>query len=212
VKNENEYSIKLEKNKVTDLIVENEYKKGALKIVKQDKEDESKKLAGVKFELYNYLKQKIGEYVTDSNGEILVENLKIGNYILKEINTNAGYVLDSSETAVIIEYNKTNTITLTNSREKGKIRIIKQDRDNENIKLAGVKFELLDEKLRVIEELTTNESGEVVSSNLDSYESKYYLREKETLDKYVLDKKLYDIEVVRDEITDITIENEYKKR
>lgn len=94
---------------------------GNLKLTKQDKENENIKLEGVVFGLYSEGNEKIGEYTTDANGEILVEDLKIGNYKLKELSTRTGYILNSQEIDVIVEYDNIVTITVENEKEKPKL-------------------------------------------------------------------------------------------
>lgn len=64
--------------------------KSGVKIVKIDAETEEP-LKNVEFTLYNQNNEKIGVYKTDSNGEILVENLPYGEYYFVETKAKKGY-------------------------------------------------------------------------------------------------------------------------
>ena len=54
---------------------------------------------------------------TDKNGEILIEGLRIGKYLVSEVNNeaSAGYLLPDDET-VEIEYGKTATVKMHNEK------------------------------------------------------------------------------------------------
>lgn len=69
--------IKTKYNKITEVTLENEHKKGNLKVYKVDKDNHRITLGNVKFDLYSEeLKKVIGTYTTDVNGEIYVEGLR----------------------------------------------------------------------------------------------------------------------------------------
>lgn len=73
-----EFDVNVTYNKTTTINVENEHKKGNLKVYKVDKDNNKIALGGVKFELYSDEFQKvIGTYTTNQNGEIYVENLRV---------------------------------------------------------------------------------------------------------------------------------------
>ena len=76
--NKMEFDVNVTYNKTTTINVENEHKKGNLKVYKVDKDNNKIALGGVKFELYSDEFQKvIGRYTTNENGEIYVENLRV---------------------------------------------------------------------------------------------------------------------------------------
>lgn len=69
--------IKTKYNKITEVTLENEHKKGNLKVYKVDKDNHRITLGNVKFDLYSEeFKKVIGTYTTDVNGEIYVEGLR----------------------------------------------------------------------------------------------------------------------------------------
>ena len=72
-----------------------------IKILKSDKNDPNKGLAGAKFELIrNRTGAVIGEYESNQAGEIVIKNLLRDAYTLKETQAPAGYQLDPSPVAI----------------------------------------------------------------------------------------------------------------
>lgn len=91
----------------------NEAMKGSLKIVKTSSD---KKVEGFSFRVTGengYDKT----FKTDKNGEILIEGLRIGKYIVSEVNNDAsaGYMLPDDE-VVEIEYGKTASVKMHNEK------------------------------------------------------------------------------------------------
>lgn len=92
----------------------NEAMKGSLKIVKTSSD---KKLEGFSFRI-------VGEnydetFKTDKNGEILIEGLRIGKYVVSEVNdeASAGYILPE-DVSVEIEFDKTSEVKMHNEKIK----------------------------------------------------------------------------------------------
>jgi len=200
-------------NETTDAVVENELKKGQIKIIKVDKDDNEVKLAGVKFEVLNEDGKVLEEIVTDENGKCTTKQYPIRDYdklYLKETETQESYHLDDEIKEIVLEENQITTITFENEVKKGQIKVIKVDKDNNEVKLAGVKFDLLDEDENIIDELITDENGEVVTDRLP-ISKKYILRETDTLENYALSEETPVIELKEDKIKEIQFENEKKK-
>ena len=108
--------IEIKYNEVTIQNIENERKKGNIQVYKVDKENHKIVLSDVTFELYSKeLEKVIGTYVTDKNGEIYVENLRIGEYELREITTKEGYEI-GEDVNIFVEWEKTTKVTIENSR------------------------------------------------------------------------------------------------
>ena len=204
--NDEEIQIKIEWNKQTLLEIQNARKKGNLKVIKQDIEDEQIKLEGVEFELYDNERKLINKYTTDANGEIVVENLNIGNYYLKETKTNEKYVLNEKEIEIKIEWNKETKIEVKNLRKKGSLKIIKVDSENAEIKLEGVEFELYDNEENYINKYTTNENGEIIVENLDIGD--YKLKEIKTNEKYILNEEKIETKVEHNKETALEVKND----
>ncbi len=206
---ENEYSIEVEYNKTSNIDIENEHKKGTLEILKVDKENNNITLGNVGFELYSEETGKsIGTYYTDANGKITIENLRIGNYKLKEISTNEWYNLADDQN-LQIKWNETTTTKIEDELKKGQIRVIKVDKDNHTIKIPNVVFEVQDSNGNVLETIKTDENGEAVTNKypLRDYQS-LRLRETQTDEKYELRNDIKEITLEENQIKDIQIENE----
>ena len=199
-------------NKVTEVELENEHKKGNLKVYKVDKDNNKVALGNVEFDLYSEEFQKvIGTYTTDVNGEIYVENLRTGDYKWIEKTTNKWYNL-AGDTEIKVEWDKTKESVIENELKKGQIRVIKVDQDNNEIKLKGVKFNVLDENNNVLETIITNDEGEAVTSRYAVRDfEKLTLQEVETLENYKLTEEPQTIKLEANEIVNIVFKNEKKK-
>lgn len=209
VLNSKQFDVNVKYNETTTVDITNEHKKGNLKIYKVDKDNHKIALGNVIFDLYSDEFQKvIGSYTTNVDGEIKIDNLRIGNYKLIEKNTGKWYNL-ADDTEVKIEWNKLKETTIENELQKGQIKVIKIDKDNHEVKLKGVKFDILDEKGNILETITTNEKGEAYTSRYAIRDcSKLTIREKETLKGYFVDEETKTIELKENEITSIQFENE----
>ena len=179
--------------------VSNMHKKGNLKIIKTDKDDE-RKLANVEFDLINSNNKVESHLITDENGEAYAVNINTGEYTLKETKTNEDYVLNDSEIKVFIDENKTNEINVQNEKEKGKIKIVKTSKDKNVINhleadspIPNVKFGIYDEEQNLIQELSTDDKGEALSNNL--VKGKYKIKEIDSGEWYLLNNEEYDAEI-----------------
>lgn len=168
-------------------------------------------LAGIEFDLKGEDPNEVYTGTTDSNGEIIFKNLYQGKYTLIERKTQEEYQLNQTPFTINVEYNKQSTITVENEKIKGSIRVVKQDLENPEVKLANVKFELYDEDLNLLEILETDENGEAVSSEYPSVGKQYYLKEIETKEEYNLNEKMIQIELEDNVQKEIVVENKLKK-
>ena len=190
----------------------NKKKTGNLKIIKVDKDNNKIYLGGVEFELYSHeLNKVIGTYFTDVNGEICLENLRIGKYSLIEKNTGIWYELTEDIDVEIITDN-TVELTIPNELKKGRIKVVKVDEDNNEIKLEGVKFELVNENGEVVDTIVTDSNGEAISKELSIRDNEnIIIKEVETKQEYVLSKDIQIIKLVAGQIKDAIFKNEKKK-
>lgn len=210
VLNNNEYEINLEYDEIKKLEIENEHKKGNVKILKFDKDNNKITLGGIEFELYNNSNELIGKYITDLNGEIKIDKLNIGKYYLREIKPKNGYEkLEDIEFEV--KYNETVYLEIGNEKTKGKVKVIKVDKDNNEIKLEGVEFVVLDENKNIVDNLITDQNGEAISKDLPIYKEKYYLKEVKSKDEYILDETEIEIDLDSNVVDTKVITNEIKK-
>ena len=204
-----QFDVNVEFDKTTTKTITNEHKKGDLTVYKVDKDNNKIALGGVIFDLYSEEFGKvIGTYTTDENGEIHVKNLRTGNYKWIEKETNKWYNLAEDTTTEVV-WDKDTANTIENELKKGQIHVIKIDKDNNEVKLEGVEFEVLDENGNVLEKIVTDENGEALTKRYPIRDfNKLTLREVKTQEDYVLSQEPQTIELTEDEITNVTFENE----
>ena len=181
---DNEYGIlfetKFENKKVTGSI---EIQKYGEEINKTDELYEYNKipLEGVVIGLYKDDKL-IKEYITDSNGYIKIDNLELGEYIIKEIYTVGDHILDTTSYEVILKYKDQYTpvieykLELNNYLPKGKLEFEKTNQFNE--KVSNALIEVYNENDELLFSKRTNDNGLIVIEGLPI--GKYYILERET--------------------------------
>ena len=207
-----EFSIDVTYNNTTTIDIENEHKKGDLTIYKVDKENNNILLGNVGFELYSKETGKlIGTYYTDVNGKIEIKDLRTGNYMLKEISTNKWYNL-AEDIELEVKWNETTETKVEDELKKSQIKIIKVDKDNNEIKIPNVVFEVLDTNDNVLETIKTNEQGEAFTKEYPLRDfQKLRLREIETNEMYKLNNETIEVMLEENEIKTVVLENEKKK-
>lgn len=204
-----EREILLDYDTYKELIIGNEHKRGDLKVYKVDADNNKIALGGVKFALYSYEFNKItGHYTTNANGEIFIKNLRTGKWALIEEETNKWYNLLDGQVEIKVEWNETTNTTIENELKKSQVKVVKVDKENHEVKLKDVVFEVLDKNNNVLETIKTNSEGEAMTSRYAVRDySELYIREKITNKKYVLDDTIHKIELKENEIVTQTFEN-----
>lgn len=209
----NDTKINIKWNETTDTIIEDELKKGQIKVIKADKDNKETRISNVEFEVLDINNKVLENIKTNEKGEAFTKKYAIRDYPklrLHEIKTNDFYELNNEIKEVVLEENKIKDITFENEKKKGQIRIIKVDKDNKEIKLEGVEFNILNDKKEVIEKITTNKDGMAVSSKLP-IDQNYSIEEIKTKEDYVLSEEIKTITLNQNQISDIIFENEKKK-
>ena len=102
-------------NTTHELEITNKRKKGSLEVTKVDKDDNSIKIEGVEFELLNDKGEIVEKVVTDEEGKAIINNIDIGEYILKETKTNEEYKL-GEEHSIKINWNEKLNLTIENEK------------------------------------------------------------------------------------------------
>ncbi len=201
-------TVKLEANQIKDIVFTNEKKKGQIKVIKVDLDNNEIKLKDVEFEVYDEKGNVVDKLKTDQNGEAVSKRLPIDQkYTVREIKTGDTYVLNEEPQTVTLKENQITDIIFTNEKKKGQIKVIKVDQDNNEIKLENVEFKVYDEKGNVVDTLKTDKNGEAVSKRLP-IDQKYIVQESKTLETYVLKEEPQTVILTQDQITDIQFENE----
>ena len=158
--------------KTTKLAVSN-LPMGTLRIRKIDSETKQP-LYGAVFHLYDSKGNLLGEYMTDNNGVIAFpREIGAGKYLLKEVKAPAGYVLDEIPKTIEIKSGETMELEIPNEPVRGQIQIVKKAADDNPITkdkagalLKGAVFEIYNERLEVVDTLTTDSRGQAVSKKL----------------------------------------------
>ena len=174
-----------------------------LVINKIDK-DTKKPISNVKFQI-TLSDGTIKNYTTDANGRIVIDNQKPGKIIVKELEAVDKYKLNTDEMEIELKYNESKEITVENELQRGNIKVIKIDKDNNKIRLEGVKFELRDENNTLIQEGETDKKGELLFGNI--LVGKYKIIETQTKAEYELLNEELIIEVENDKTKELQIEN-----
>jgi len=205
-----EYKAKIEDGKVTNIVIENVHKKGNLKITKVDKDDKTLTLGAIEFDLIDANENVIAHLITDVNGEAYIENINTGAYTLKETVTKKEYNLCENKD-IVVEWNKTSDIVIENEKKKGQIQITKQDAEKEEVKLEGIKFQILDINNKVIDEIVTDSNGKAISSKLLIGE--YTVKEVNLGNNtsYLINNEVYTLQVENEKVTELIVKNEHKK-
>ena len=129
---------------------------------------------GAVFLLYDRNKNPIGQYVTDQDGYIYVdEGLEDGRYYLREIKAADGYVLDGKLKTIYIENGSTTEIEWENTAVRGQIQIIKKSANDNPVNglpagtlLQGAVFEIYDKAGNTVDTIRTDRNGRAVSKLL----------------------------------------------
>ncbi|MGH1283749.1 SpaA isopeptide-forming pilin-related protein [Bacillus toyonensis] len=203
--------VKVEKDKVIELKIENKKLPdpiGKIKLVKVDTNDKNKKLAGAKFHIEDSNGKVVGELITDEKGEAISKDLPIGNYSLVEVEAPKGYELLKDKVVVKVEKDKVIEMKIGNKKLPdpiGKIKLVKVDTSDKNKKLAGAKFHIEDSNGKVVGELITDEKGEAISKDLPI--GNYSLVEVEAPKGYELLKDKVVVKVEKDKVIELKIGN-----
>ncbi|WP_445661836.1 SpaA isopeptide-forming pilin-related protein [Bacillus sp. FSL K6-2944] len=204
------FEIKKGMIEVLSLKVENEQlDKGSVEITKVDK-DSQKVLEGVVFEVQDEQGKVVTEVQTDKNGKAKISDLSVGKYKLVEKESLPGYKQLTEPVSFEIKKGMTKVLSLKVENEqldKGSVEITKVDKESGAV-LAGVTFEVQDEKGKVVTKVTTDKEGQATISDLPV--GKYKLVEVESLPGY---KKLvkpvsFEIKKGMTEVLSLKVENE----
>ncbi len=204
-------TVEVKWNTTEENTIENELKKGQIKVIKVDQDNNEVKLKGVEFKVYDEDKNLVDTLITDENGEATSKRLRIDKkYTVQESKTLENYVLNETLQTVILAQDQITDITFTNEQKKGQVKVIKVDKENNEVKLQGVEFKVYDEDNNIVDTLITDENGEATSKRL-RIDKKYTVQESKTLENYVLNETPQTVTLTQDQITDLTFENELIK-
>ena len=166
------YNVKLEVSKTTTVIVPDEEQLGQLTVYKEGEvltgadvtengttfRYEKRRQKGAVYNVYagadittaygtkvyskgDLVKENL---TTDSNGAVILKNLHLGTYVVKEVQAPSGFYNAGEEKTVKLAYAGQNVevvfseTTFTNDRQKAEVIVTKQDKDTENPLNGGI--------------------------------------------------------------------------
>ena len=198
-------------NKVVTVTIDNVAQKGAIKIVKQDK-DSKKRLTGAEFQWKDIVTGKTGIVTVGIDGTITIPNLSVNRtYEITETKAPTGYVLDKTVHKVTLtsaQANKVVTVTIDNVAQKGAIKIVKQDKDSKK-RLTGAEFQWKDTVTGKTGTVTVGTDGTITIPNL-TVNRTYEITETKAPTGYVLDKTVHKVTLTSaqaNKVVTVTVDN-----
>lgn len=179
---------------------------GGAEIIKVNEADRSERIPNTTFEIRRVDDDALVDTVTtDSNGRVFV-TLEDGSYYAVEVVANKEFRLDSTPHYFTVKDGICPPITVTNRKLSGIIIHKIDSRTEEGI--YGVKFVLYDSNRKPIGEYTTDDEGYIYIDDIpDGLSGRFYLRELEAADGYILDKEYKTVNVKPGKTVEIEWEN-----
>ncbi|MDR4161540.1 SpaA isopeptide-forming pilin-related protein, partial [Bacillus paranthracis] len=149
----------------------NSLTKGGIELTKVNAADEKETLEGAVFKIVNRdtNEDTRTNLVTNSEGKLVVDDLRPGNYKLIETKAPTYYDVNVEPIEFTIEKGQQKLLPLTfkNSLTKGKVKLIKEDDVESSIALAGAVFTLQDANgTEIAKDLKTDDHGVIVIPDL----------------------------------------------
>ena len=176
---------------------------GGLVIYKVDAET-GERIPGVKLEVRRMNGEIVGEYTTDRNGVVQLPDLTSGWYTVTELSAAAGYKLDNTPQHIEVKDGQTATLELVNRRVSN-ILLRKVDAESGR-GLYGAVFLLYDGNHNPIKQLVSDQSGYVYLDDGLS-DGRYYIREIEAPEGYILDTQMKTVYIEYGSTTEIVWKN-----
>jgi uncharacterized surface anchored protein len=140
-----------------------------------------KGIYGVSFLLYDSTNTPIGQYTSDNNGYVYIEDLEAGRYYLRELE-NEGYIVDTEKKTVYVKSGETTEVEWKNTPVTAQIQITKKSADYNSTNglpagtlLEGAVFEIYDKANNLVDTIKSDSRGLAVSKALPL--GRYTIRE-----------------------------------
>ena len=156
--------------------------------------------------------------ISAEDGSFSFANVPFGNWVVREIEAPAGFVLSEKSFAVTIDKDGAIIeVEIENALIRGNVQLTKTDRDYPDNKLAGAKFTVYcdsngdkafdgnDEKIGELSEVSTG-----VYEMHDLTYGGYFVKEQQAPEGFYLDENAYYFEITEHDKT-VTVENEAGK-
>ena len=163
---------------------------GGLELIKVNESKTSERIPDTTYEIRRMDDALVDTITTDRNGRAFL-SLEDGSYYAVEIEANPNFILDDTPHYFEVKDGQVTTLRLTNAARSG-ILIHKVDQNGEGI--YGVTFLLYDEDRNPIGEFTSDDDGWVYITADDlpdgaNTSGRFYLRELEAAEGYILDEE-----------------------
>ena len=163
---------------------------GGLELIKVNESKTSERIPDTTYEIRRMDDALVDTITTDRNGRAFL-SLEDGSYYAVEIEANPNFILDDTPHYFEVKDGQVTTLRLTNAARSG-ILIHKVDQNGEGI--YGVTFLLYDEDRNPIGEFTSDDDGWVYITADDlpdgaNSSGRFYLRELEAAEGYILDEE-----------------------
>ena len=157
---------------------------------------------GVKFVLYDANKKPIGEYTSDDEGYIYIDEIPgglSGRFYLRELEAAPGYTLDKQYKTVYVSPGKTVEIEWENTAVTGQIQIYKYAAEYNEVTgtaagtpLKGAVYEIVNARSgKVVDYITTDARGVAASKPLPL--TRYQIREVTAPSFWQIDPTVHDV-------------------
>lgn len=193
------------------LTVDNTPVRGNVKIIKKGSGNWLKNLyqafllEGAEFGIYDGQGKEVAKAKTNAQGVVEFNNLLGGKYTVKETFVPEGFRKIDDFEVTIAEHGKTVTIEKVDEVRKGKLRVVKVDKENNKpVNFAGAQFKIKNLQTNQFiqqdgkDTFDTNDKGEF-TTKLDLLYGKYELVEVKAPVGYILDTKPVKFSVTGDD-------------
>ena len=178
---------------------------GGVEIIKVNEDNHSERIPNTTFEIRKVDDALVDTVTTDKNGRVFVA-LEDGSYYAKEVTSNKSFRLDDTPHYFEIKDGKRVTLQVTNKKLSGIVIHKIDSATGEGI--YGVKFVLYDANKKPIGEYTSDDRGYIYIDEIPGgLSGRFYLRELEAADGYILDKQYKTVYVSPGKTVEIEWEN-----
>ena len=134
--------------------------------------------------------------VTVTNGEIVLDNLLVGEYTITEKGAPFGYLVNTSTFSTTVNPGQISEVTITDEAPTGRILVKKTDADGiiqGEASLEGAEYTVYDSQKKEVGKITTDKEGHGSLNNLVL--GTYTVKETKAPEGYNLDPNTYTVEL-----------------
>ena len=193
----------VENKKTTEHIIELTRDKGNLSILVEDKETKEL-LPNVVVVVKDKDGNAVGEYTTNENGQVLVQNLPTGDYTVEVKEYPETYKTPTTYTTSV-EKDETSNVVISLEKAKGSLTMVAKEKDTSNY-MKDVEFEVYDKDGNLIGTFTSDENGTALAEAL--VVGRYSVKVTKVPEGFKLPANAKELEIVEDMNTTVVFELE----